>query len=752
MNASANPTLWPAEAGILTAEDYAALWERLRPAFLDRMHMHRIEESAAEELASVYLPLAAWVRRQKGDATLVLGVNGAQGSGKSTLCDFLRLVLGEAYGYRVAGFSIDDIYKTRAERERLAREIHPLLITRGVPGTHDVNLGLATLRALKSATPHTLTPLPVFDKARDDRKPSLEWPQFRGRPDVIIFEGWCVGTTPQADEALARPINELEQNEDTDGAWRQYVNARLQGEYAELFGTLDRLIMLKVPGMESVFEWRKLQERKLAEALEADGEHRLMDDAALRRFIMHYERLTRHNLEDMPDRADLTLYLDENHRFTRLRINRPNSQPPVSPAGKNVPAATLQPSTSNPQLMTDSQTKTIRSFHPPVRTLMGPGPSDVHPRILEAMARPTVGHLDPSFVGMMDEMKALLQYAFRTGNELTLAVSAPGSAGMETCFVNLVEPGDKVIVCQNGVFGGRMKENVERCGGIPVLVQDEWGLPVDPNKVADALTAHPDAKVVAFVHAETSTGACSDVAAITRLAHERGALVIVDAVTSLGGSPLEVDAWEVDAIYSGSQKCLSCTPGLSPVSFGPRAVEKIKSRKTPCQSWFLDLSLVMNYWGGGTKRAYHHTAPINALYGLHEALVMLQEEGLENAWKRHRDMHEALKAGLEALQLRFIVPEASRLPQLNSVAIPEGADDAAVRSALLNRYGLEIGAGLGALAGKVWRIGLMGHSASPKNILFCLSALEAVLSETKAPIQRGVAVSAAQKVLVEKGY
>lgn len=395
---------------------------------------------------------------------------------------------------------------------------------------------------------------------------------------------------------------------------------------------------------------------------------------------------------------------------------------------------------------------TIRSFNPPIRTLMGPGPSDVHPRILEAMSRPTIGHLDPAFVGMMDEMKALLHYAFRTQNELTLPVSAPGSAGMETCFVNLVEPGDKVIVCQNGVFGGRMKENVERSGGTAIMVKDEWGKPVDPNKVAEALAANPDAKIVAFVQAETSTGALSDAQTITRLAHDKGCLVIVDAVTSLGGVPLEVDGWEIDAIYSGSQKCLSCTPGLSPVSFGPRAVEKIKGRKTPCQSWFLDLSLVMSYWGGGTKRAYHHTAPINALYGLHESLVILQEEGIENAWKRHADLHEALKAGLEALGLSFVVPEGSRLPQLNSVTIPAGVDDAAARSLLLKRYGLEIGAGLGDLAGKIWRIGLMGHSASPRNVLFCLSALEAVLSELKAPVAAGVAVPAAQQVLAQKGY
>jgi alanine-glyoxylate transaminase/serine-glyoxylate transaminase/serine-pyruvate transaminase len=383
---------------------------------------------------------------------------------------------------------------------------------------------------------------------------------------------------------------------------------------------------------------------------------------------------------------------------------------------------------------------------------MGPGPSDVHPRILQAMARPTIGHLDPLFVGMMDEMKALLQYAFQTKNQLTLPVSAPGSAGMETCFVNLVEPGDKVIVCQNGVFGGRMKENVERCGGTAVLVEDEWGQPVDPHKVEAALKANPDTKLVAFVQAETSTGACSDVETLTRLAHNHGCMVIVDAVTSLGGSPLKVDEWEVDAIYSGSQKCLSCTPGLSPVSFNDRAVEAIRSRKTKVQSWFLDLNLVMGYWGSGARRAYHHTAPINALYGLHESLVLLQEEGLENSWKRHQDLHLALRAGFEAMGLSFIVPEAARLPQLNAVKIAQGVDEARVRSTLLNRYNLEIGAGLGALAGEIWRFGLMGFSASTRNVIFCLSALEAVLTEMKAPIERGVAVQAAQTVMTEKGY
>ena len=390
---------------------------------------------------------------------------------------------------------------------------------------------------------------------------------------------------------------------------------------------------------------------------------------------------------------------------------------------------------------------TSTPFYPPQRTLMGPGPSDVSPRVLEALARPTIGHLDPAFISMMEDMKGLLQYAFQTSNALTFPVSAPGSAGMETCFVNLVEPGDKVIVCQNGVFGGRMKENVERCGGVAVMVEDAWGTVVDPQKLEDALQAHPDAKLVAFVHAETSTGAQSDARTLVELAHKYDCLTIVDAVTSLGGTPLKVDEWQIDAIYSGTQKCLSAPPGLSPVSFSERAAEVVKNRKSKVQSWFLDLNLVMGYWGGEGKRAYHHTAPINNLYGLHEALVILQEEGLENAWARHAFHHEALKAGIEAMGLSFVVKEGDRLPQLNAVTIPAGADDAAVRSSLLNDYNLEIGAGLGALAGKVWRIGLMGYACNAKNVEYCLQSLDEVLSKAGAPIQSGAAVPAAQAVL-----
>ncbi|MEZ5441476.1 MAG: alanine--glyoxylate aminotransferase family protein [Lysobacterales bacterium] len=367
------------------------------------------------------------------------------------------------------------------------------------------------------------------------------------------------------------------------------------------------------------------------------------------------------------------------------------------------------------------------SFHPPERLLLGPGPSDVPERVLQALARPTIGHLDPAFVAMMDQTKTLLRRAFRTENRLTIPVSAPGSAGMEACFVNLIEPGDTVIVCQNGVFGGRMKENVLRVGATPVMVQDEWGRAVDPDKVRAAIAAHPEAVALAFVHAETSTGARSDARTLCQLAQSAGLLTIVDAVTSLGGIPLEVDAWGIDAIYSGSQKCLSAPPGISPLSFSERAVARLQARKTPVQSWFLDLSLVMNYWEGEGARSYHHTAPVNALYGVHEALLMLDEEGLEAAWARHQAQHERLREGLSALGLDLLVPEAERLPQLNAVRVPEGVDEALVRRRLLTEKGIEIGAGLGALAGKIWRIGLMGHSAQPQKVDRVLAALADVL-------------------------
>jgi alanine-glyoxylate transaminase/serine-glyoxylate transaminase/serine-pyruvate transaminase len=385
-------------------------------------------------------------------------------------------------------------------------------------------------------------------------------------------------------------------------------------------------------------------------------------------------------------------------------------------------------------------------FVPPVRTLMGPGPSDVPPRVLEALSRPTIGHLDPRFVEMMDELKGLLQYAFQTENALTLPVSGPASAGMETCFVNLVEPGDKVVVCVNGVFGGRMRENVERCGATPVLVLDDWGKPVDPAKVEDALRANPDAKALAFVHAETSTGAQTDAVTLAELARRHDCLTIADTVTSLGGTPVLVDQWGLDAVYSGSQKCLSCTPGLAPVTFSERAVQAIQKRKGKIQSWFMDLNLVMQYWGQGAQRAYHHTAPVNALYGLHEALLMLREEGLEQAWERHRRHHEALKAGLQAMGIEFLVDAHARLPQLNAVWIPEGVDDREVRRRLLEEFNLEIGAGLGDFGGRVWRIGLMGAASTQRNVILCLSALEAVLGEQRAAtVGKGGAIGAAQR-------
>ncbi|MCB1573711.1 MAG: alanine--glyoxylate aminotransferase family protein [Xanthomonadales bacterium] len=374
----------------------------------------------------------------------------------------------------------------------------------------------------------------------------------------------------------------------------------------------------------------------------------------------------------------------------------------------------------------------MASFQPPDVLLLGPGPSPVSRRVLDAMARPTIGHLDPRFVGMMDELKELLRFAMQTRNALTVPISAPGSAGMEAAFVNLVEPGDTVVVCQNGVFGGRMRENVVRIGATPVMVNDAFGTPVDLDKAEAALKANPAAKALAFVHAETSTGVESDAEALCRLARDHGALSIVDAVTSLGGIPLRTDAWGADAVYSGSQKCLSAPPGLSPLSFSEKAVAALKARKTPVQSWFLDLSLVMGYWQGSGARAYHHTAPINMLYALHEALLILQEEGLDAAFARHRENHLRLKAGLEAIGLELLVAEKSRLPQLNAVKVPDGVDETAVRKRLLSEFGIEIGAGLGELAGRIWRIGLMGAGSTPQSVDRVLEALAICLDRKAA--------------------
>ena len=388
--------------------------------------------------------------------------------------------------------------------------------------------------------------------------------------------------------------------------------------------------------------------------------------------------------------------------------------------------------------------KKITTFYPPQRTLMGPGPSDTHPRVLSAMARPTLGHLDPVFTDMMEELKTLLRYAFQTNNLMTFPVSGPGSVGMEMCFVNMVSPGDKVIVCRNGVFGGRMIENVQRCGGTAIVVEDKWGAAVDPQKVEEAFRQNPDVKVLAFVHAETSTGAVSDAKTLCEIARRHNSLTIVDTVTSLGGSPLKTDEWQIDAIYSGSQKCLSCPPGLSPISFSERVVELVKNRKSKVQSWFMDLNLLLGYWG--TTRTYHHTAPTNALYGLHEALLMLYEEGIERSWARHQRNHEAFKAGLATLGMEYLVEEKSRLPQLNSVYVPTGIDEKEVRRRLLADYNLEIGAGLGDLAGKIWRFGLMGYSSRMENVVFCLGALETVFAEMGRKVEAGTAEAAAHRV------
>ncbi len=373
-----------------------------------------------------------------------------------------------------------------------------------------------------------------------------------------------------------------------------------------------------------------------------------------------------------------------------------------------------------------------KTFNPPKRILLGPGPSNVHPRVLEAMARPTIGHLDPAFVELMEEIKSLLRYTFETENEITFPVSGPGSVGMETCLVNLVEPGMKVAVCVNGVFGGRIKEIVERCGAQPIVVEADWGSAIDKQKFEDILKSNIDVKLTAFVHAETSTGAQSNIKELTEISHKYNCLAIADTVTSLGGIPVKVDEWNLDAVYSGSQKCLSCPPGLSPVTFNERTLHAIKNRKTRVQSWFMDINLIISYWGSSSRRSYHHTAPINALYGLHEALLLLKEEGLVNSWKRHKLNSEKLISGLKDLGLNTFVKEEDRLPELITVKIPDGVDDLKVRNFLLEKHNIEIGAGLGSLSGKIWRIGLMGYSSNEENISRCLAGLREALEKFKA--------------------
>ena len=385
----------------------------------------------------------------------------------------------------------------------------------------------------------------------------------------------------------------------------------------------------------------------------------------------------------------------------------------------------------------------VVELNPPLRTLMGPGPSDIHPRVLEALAKPTVGHLDPYYLQVMDDMQGLLRKLFRTKNEMTMAISATGSAGMETCVVNLIEPGDSMLVCINGVFGMRMADVAERAGADVTRVEKPWGEVFSPDDLKSALGSVKP-KVVGIVMAETSTGASQSIAAISDLVHDAGSMLLVDAVTSLGGMPVEVDDWNIDAIYSGTQKCLSCPPGLSPVSLSPRAVETVLARKTKVQSWYLDTSMLASYWG--TDRVYHHTAPINMTYGLYEALRLIFEEGLDSCFARHQTNHAALREGLAALGIEYAVSAEHRLPMLNAVRVPAGVDDAAIRRALLERFGIEIGGGLGAFAGKVWRIGLMGHTSCQNNVLILLSALEQLLGEAGIPFDPGSSVAAANGI------
>jgi len=379
-------------------------------------------------------------------------------------------------------------------------------------------------------------------------------------------------------------------------------------------------------------------------------------------------------------------------------------------------------------------------LNPPVRLLMGPGPSDIHPRVLEAMAKPTVGHLDPYYLEIMNRMQDMLRSVMRTKNEMTMAISGTGSAGMEAAVVNMIEPGDSMVVCVNGVFGERMLDVAQRAGANVTKVERPWGEVFSANHLKDAL-AKAKPKVVGIVMAETSTGARQPLEEISRLVHDAGALLLVDTVTALGGIPVETDEWQLDIVYSGTQKCLSCPPGLAPITLGPRAMEKIRSRKTKVQSWYLDVTMLSQYWG--QERVYHHTAPINITYGLYEALAIILEEGLESCWARHARHHAALKAGLAAIGIGYAAAEGFQLPMLHAVNIPAGVDDAAVRRGLLERFGIEIGGGLGASKGKVWRIGVMGYGARANNILLFLSALEQLLAEQNCKFERGAAVAAA---------
>jgi alanine-glyoxylate transaminase/serine-glyoxylate transaminase/serine-pyruvate transaminase len=386
----------------------------------------------------------------------------------------------------------------------------------------------------------------------------------------------------------------------------------------------------------------------------------------------------------------------------------------------------------------------MNEFHPPKRILLGPGPSDVDNRVLSALSAPLVGHLDPEFLKVMDDIQILLRYVFQTQNKLTIPISGTGSAGMEAAFVNLVEPGDSVVVCVNGVFGERMCDIVGRCGGTLTRVEAEWGASFDPNQIRDALKkARP--KILAVVHAETSTGVLTSLSRIRQVLDEfPETLLLLDCVTSLGGHPVEIDRHQVDFAYSGTQKCLSCPPGLAPVTLSEKAVSVLRRRKSKVLSWYLDLTMVEKYWG--EERTYHHTAPISMNYGLREALRIVHEEGLENRWARHRLNHQALVAGVEAMELAMLCKSEDRLWSLNTIRIPEGVSDARVRTKLLQDFGIEIGGGLGPLKNKIWRVGLMGSSSNRNNILLFLNALEMLLSQEGVSLKRGAAVGAAMNV------
>ena len=383
-------------------------------------------------------------------------------------------------------------------------------------------------------------------------------------------------------------------------------------------------------------------------------------------------------------------------------------------------------------------------LNPSPRLLLGPGPCDVHPRVLAAMTTPLVGHLDPEFLVIMNETQDMLRQAFGTANPLTFPVSATGMAGMETCMVNLLEPGDKAVICVKGFFGQRLVEVASRAGAAVTKIERPWGEVFDPQQIREVLAkARP--KLLAVVHAETSTGAWQPIEELGKLCHEFDSLLVVDTVTALGCVPLKVDAWGIDATYSCSQKGLSCPPGLSPVSFSPRALEKINARKNKVQSWYLDVTLLSHYWDA--DRFYHHTAPITMIYALREGLRLVLEEGLEARWARHQRHHRALKAGLNALGLTYSAVEGHQLPQLNAVRVPAGVDDLTVRKKLLTDFGIEIGGGLGDFKGKVWRIGLMGHASRANNVLLFLAALEQCLTAQGAKIRPGASIAAANEAL-----